>query len=68
MKIRNFKAILVAPFLLLTPMMCMHMGDFHHGSNHHSLQYRLPSFHGSLSGDVAEQEFVPLETTDSEEI
>ena len=64
MKIRNFKIIVVAPFLLLTPMMCMHMGDSHHGSDHDSLQYRLPSFHGSLSGSVAEQEFVPLETTD----
>ena len=67
MKIRNFKIILIAPFLLLTPMMCMHLGDGHYGSNHHSLQYRPPSFHISLSEGVAEQGFFQVETTDSGE-
>jgi len=43
MKIRNFKIMLIAPVLLLTPMMCMHLGDGHHsGGNHSSIHQQSP--------------------------
>jgi hypothetical protein len=41
MKIGNFKIILIAPFLLLTPMMCMHLGDGHHAGDPHSSVHQL---------------------------
>jgi hypothetical protein len=43
MKIRNFRIILIAPFLLLTPMMCMHLGDDHHTGDPYSSVSQLSS-------------------------
>ena len=43
MKIRNFQIMLIAPVLLLTPMMCMHLGDGHQsGGNHSSIHQQSP--------------------------
>ncbi len=43
MKIRNLRAKVIAPVLLLIPMACMHLGDGHHDGGHHS-SIRQPSY------------------------
>jgi hypothetical protein len=52
MKIRNLKIILVAPFLLLTPMMCMHLGDGQHFGEHHSSNQQ-PFYRSSIHESTA---------------
>jgi hypothetical protein len=52
MKIRNFKVILVAPFLLLTPMMCMHLGDGRHFGEHHPSNQQ-PFYRSSIDESMA---------------
>jgi len=49
MKIRIPKILMASLFLLFTPMMCMHLGDDHHGGGHLSSVYQ-PSVH-SLNHD-----------------
>lgn len=65
MKIGSLKTKVIGPILLLLPMMCMHLGEDHHGGYHRSFQYRQSSSK-ELRVGMTTQGYIPVHQSDSD--
>lgn len=43
MKMHWIRAMFIGPFLLLMPMMCMHLPEGNHSGSHHSTAFEEPA-------------------------
>jgi len=62
MKIINLKTKVIGPILLLTPMMCMYLGDGHHSRGNHSSIHQQSSHNFIHDNDTSIEDVDPVMT------